>query len=279
MPNIHVCQIPVSTSLVTNLAEVRRSMERAAPGGMVVFPEYTLVGPDMLLSPEAPTWSDVLNAVQVVYGIARSRCQFVIVPTIVPSGRGTYNAAIVIDGATGSCYRRDKILLTDQECALIEPGRGLMLVPYGEMLVGVLLCSEFNGSELASLLAMSGMDLLVHPSYPDVPASTWDAVPAMRPLLRLNALRARQRALGDAYGYVRCVPSGFGYRSAIVDTMGRVVAEARSDRPCRITAVVEPARERRSTPFFERRVEVFRTMAASVPIAVGVDHVAKLFDT
>mgnify|MGYP000153298741 CR=1 FL=1 len=235
---------------VAILERVERLLEPAAPGRL-----------DLVMLPEAllPLTLDDTGAVSAA---ARQRLaalgSVAGAPVLVGAyetapGGGSYNAAVLVDGARSASYRKQRLIPVAESDAMLGPARvrAMLAPPVGERLVaapggslltlggaalGPLICFEAAFAELALAHRRAGADLLVM-----LANDAWFGGPdgAFRDgALRQHAAHAVLRAVETRAPVIRVANRGW---SQVVDAAGEVRRERGPGQPGVLVVEARPA--------------------------------------
>lgn len=259
-------QEQISSDVGINVSTVEKRIQdlgTSKGSTLMVFPEFMLTGPPeskdqlSLLQPEA-----IQHAVLHLHGLIRQKSSLAaIVPTLYYDNGKWFSSALIFKSDSGDILRHDKTVLTPSESLLLHSGEQVRPFIVHDRKIGVLLCSEGNGSELIAALSMYGAELLVHSSYPDSKpgsasskqVSVWDMS-----MISLYPVRSRIRAFGEQLYYASVMPAGSGSRSRVVDPFGTLIAQGSSyDTEVIAIALDFESFPLRRTPSFLRRQQVF----------------------
>ena len=226
---IALCQVTSTPDPRANLELVRECAQRAAERGaeVAVFPEATMACFGVPLGPVAEPldgpWATAVAEVADRTGLLVAAGMFT------PAGDGrVHNTLLLTGGGRHVGYR--KIHLFDAfgfaESATVAPGDDLVVVPAGDVTLGLATCYDVRFPELFRALADRGADVLLLPA-------SWGAGPGKREQWELLV---RARALDSTSWVVACgqadpvasgltpspkAPTGIGH-SLVADPYGRV---------------------------------------------------------
>jgi predicted amidohydrolase len=228
---IALCQVTSTPDPLANLELVRECAERSAERGasVAVFPEATMACFGVPLGPVAEPldgpWAAAVAAIADRTGLLVAAGMF----TPADDGR-VHNTLLLTGGGHHVAYR--KIHLFDAfgfaESATVAPGRELVVLPVGDVTLGLATCYDVRFPELFRALADRGADVVLLPA-------SWGAGPGKREQWELLV---RARALDSTSWVVACgqadptasgitpspkAPTGIGH-SLVADPYGREVA-------------------------------------------------------
>lgn len=226
---IALCQVTSTPDPKANLELVSEHAERAAEQGatVAVFPEATMACFGVPLGPVAEPldgpWATAVAAIADRTGLLIAAGMFT------PADDGRVHNTLLLTGG-GQHVGYHKIHLFDAfgfaESATVAPGSDLVVVPVGDLTLGLSICYDVRFPALYRALADRGADVLL------VPAS-WGAGPGKREQWELLV---RARALDSTSWVVACgqadpaasgitavpkAPTGIGH-SLVADPYGRV---------------------------------------------------------
>jgi deaminated glutathione amidase len=228
---IALCQVTSTPDPAANLELVRECAERAAERGatLAVFPEATMACFGVPLGPVAEPldgpWATAVATVADRTGLLIAAGMF----TPADDGR-VHNTLLFTGGGQPVAYR--KIHLFDAfgfaESATVAPGSELVVVPAGDVTLGLAMCYDVRFPELFRALADQGADVVLLPA-------SWGAGPGKREQWELLV---RARALDSTSWVVACgqadpaasgitpspkAPTGIGH-SLVATPYGEVAA-------------------------------------------------------
>lgn len=210
-----------------DVAANRDALERAIrdlpdPVDLVVAPELVTTGYDVdgLLA-QGPDLAEPLDgpSVALVSELARARRATIVFGLLERDGDGRLSDTAVIVTQDGHVTPYRKTHLYPAERPLFVAGERLLAVDTGAGRLGPLICFEHAFPELATTLALDGVEILAIPS----------AVPTGYE--HVLTLRSRARAQDNQVFVVAANLTGGGFcgRSLIADPRGDVLAEAAGD--------------------------------------------------
>ncbi len=269
---LQACQIEVSEDIERNLQRILDAIDHASgEPTLALLPEYALSGPPALDGERAVDPGRLAELIERVVSRTKTTSTLhLFLPTLEHADRGWYSAVHYIQGGSIIGTHR-KTVITEGEGRVLLRGETLSIFDVDGIQVAPLICAEANGAELSSLLSMRGAEVILHPTYPDMPppvdSSTIDRVdPWSLPLYDIMAIRARTRAFTEQYYHVTTLPAELGYRSFIVAPDSQVVARAASGEPTVLRTEMERARYvLRESEFFEQRRRVFEAVTVKQP--------------
>lgn len=150
-----------------NIETIKRLASEACNADLLVFPELALTGYELKDAAEAQAFAEPFGegpTAETLREIAATHNTTVIIGYPELSGGKVYNACLMAmpDGAIHN-YR--KIHLFSREKELFEPGDAPPFVvdtPAGR--IGMMICFDWFFPETARMLAISGAQIIVHPS-------------------------------------------------------------------------------------------------------------------
>lgn len=161
-----VAQFPITLSVAENLTHIRRVLDAARPGDLVLFPEGSLSGYDTDLSflTQVDT-AQVLAGLDEVQSLAEQRGICVWLGACYQDGGAWFNAAWGF-APHGQRYVYHKVNLATHERGVFATGDDLPVfrvpLPEGELAVGVQLCREIRFPEQWGWLARQGAQVILH---------------------------------------------------------------------------------------------------------------------
>ena len=229
---VAIAQVPISSDITNNLGTILSQIEAAAaiPADLLVLPEYALSGRCQVLLDHRPGDLDsaIRDGLERLVQASRRYGLAVVIPTLFRDNHW-YSSVLVIEPGQGIIHRHDKSVLTPYELEALSTGRSVTVVQLGGISDGILLCSEGNGPELLSALALSGAQIVLHLSCPDSEPGVWPGKSTDAWEVDIEALfplRTRIRALSCQVYMISAVPAWCGSLSRIVDPEGTQLVSA-----------------------------------------------------
>lgn len=250
---------PVFGDVETNVA---RALALAAPdASLYVFPELMTSGYAFASRQEARALAEIPGGreayapgLHALGAWARARRAWVIAGFPEKAGARVYNSSALIgpDGRVRDVYR--KLHLFDDEKLWFAPGdRAPRVSRVGPARVGMLICFDWRFPEIWRVLALSGADVIAHPSNLVVPRAAQMATPVRALENRIYVVTAN-RVGADVRPDRRIAFTG---RSQIVSPDGIVLARAGTSSVRALVADVDLV-QARNKKFGKTRNEIFK---------------------
>ncbi len=277
---------PLMRNRAHNLAQIERMTREAARKGarLIVFPECALTGYCYASREEALEDAEAIPgpATEHLARVAAATSAYIVFGLVEKDGNEIYNAAAIVgpEGYVGK-YRKTHLPYEVLD-RYVRPGD--LSFPIFETAVGrigILICYDMRFPEPARILALSGADIILHPT--NLP---FGGAPQADYLYQARAAENRVWILSaDRVGIERGVE--FIGRSAIVHPNGTRLAEGSTKSEELLIAEIEPAFAREKdlifTPgiyelhtFSDRRPELYGALTRH---AVGVGQQARSRET
>ena len=219
---VAVAQVPVCWSVPRNTETILTAIGGVGAGTVLVLPEAALSGYDDQLSGLGDlSPGELAQAQEVIAAAARDTGVHVIFGSLLHEQGQWWNAAVYYTPAGRSWVYR-KVNLATHERGRLAAGAELptlrMMLPGGEVRVGVQLCREISFPEQWHCLARQGARVLIYLTYaanPAEPPGVWRA----HLISRAAETQRFVLAANVAHGTQHCP-------TMIVSPRGRVLAEA-----------------------------------------------------
>ncbi len=220
-----VCMRPAAGEIWRNLERLRELAGRAAAAGadVVCFPELCLSGYVLDRPEEACGGMAAVDMKAAVVEVAREAGVVLVAGMIEPvQGEKPYITQVVA-GPGGVMGLHRKTHLSPAEKGAFQAGQSVSLYPWDRAVFGIQLCYETHFPELATAMALEGMDVLLAPhasprGSPSEKRSSW-----------IRHLPAR--AFDNAVFVVACNQVGSGQNGLafpgvvlVLDPLGRILA-------------------------------------------------------
>jgi predicted amidohydrolase len=157
---------PVFGDIKRNLDQVAARLERAE-ADVMVLPELFATGYQFVSQEEVQQLSEPVpdgGTTKRLLELARARRMTIVAGLAERAGNRYYNSAVVV-GPSGfiGCYRKTHLFF--EETLFFAPGdTGFQVWDIGTAKLGVMVCFDWFYPEAARTLALSGADVIAHPS-------------------------------------------------------------------------------------------------------------------
>lgn len=157
---------PVFGDIKRNLDQVAARLERAE-ADVMVLPELCATGYQFVSQEEVQQLSEPVpdgDTTKSLLELARARRMTIVAGLAERSGNRYFNSAVVV-GPSGfiGCYRKTHLFF--EETLFFTPGdTGFPVWDIGPVKLGVMVCFDWFYPEAARTLALSGADVIAHPS-------------------------------------------------------------------------------------------------------------------
>ena len=252
---------PVFGDVETNVERALALAERADAAALYIFPELMTSGYAFASRLEARALAEIPGGreayapgLHALGRWARAHRAWVIAGFPEKSAARVYNSAALIgpEGRVRDVYR--KLHLFDDEKLWFAPGdRAPRVSRVGAARVGMLICFDWRFPEIWRVLALSGADLIAHPSNLVVPKAAQMATPVRALENRVFVVTAN-RVGADVRPDRRI---GFTGRSQIVSPDGIVLARAGTSAARTLATDLDLA-QARNKKFGKTRNEIFK---------------------
>jgi predicted amidohydrolase len=233
---------PVFGDIKRNLDQVAARLERAV-ADVMVLPELFATGYQFVSQEEVQQLSEPVpdgDTTKRLLELARARRMTIVAGLAERSGNRYFNSAVVV-GPSGfiGCYRKAHLFF--EETLFFTPGdTGFPVWDIGPAKLGVMVCFDWFYPEAARTLALSGADVIAHPSnlvLPHCPDAMVTRCLENR-VFSVTANRTGTEARGgkDALTFIG--------QSEIVTPRGKILHRASHDQDELATVEIDPTQAR-----------------------------------
>lgn len=206
-----------------NRALVEAALLAAPEAELLVLPELCSSGYNFAARDDAWRAAEEVDGpfVSLLTSLARRRGTHYVAGLAERSGQSLFNSAALV-GPSGllGLYRKAHLFLNEKD--LFQPGDlGFPVFAIGELRVGILICFDWQFPEAWRVLALSGADVVAHPSNLVLPGRAQRAVPIHAMANRVFAVTANRIGTERGLGFTGC--------SIVADPRGEVLATAAAD--------------------------------------------------